>query len=91
MNKEALKGIATAIKVIEQTEETISRACTLFSYPISNCNGVFIEIGGGSVHCTIAPETREEADILQQVIETVLNKRLIKAHSYLNTVIKESL
>ena len=91
MNKETLTNIATAIKVVEQTEEAISRVTKLFSYTISNCNSLFIEIGGGSVHCTIAPETKEEVDILQQAIELVLNNRLNKANSFLSTVIKESL
>lgn len=88
--KEALKEIATAIKVIEQTEETLSKVSKLFSHSAPDGGSAYIEVGGNSVHCTVAPETREEADILQQAIETVLNNRLIKAHSYLNTVIKEA-
>jgi len=90
MNKETLKEIATAIKVIERTEETLSRVTKLFSYPTPDGGSAYIEVGGNSVHCTVAPETKEEADILQQAIELVLNNRLIKAHSYLNTVIKEN-
>lgn len=89
ITKETLTEIATTIKAIEQTEETISRASKLFSYPISNCNSLFIQVGGGSVHCSITPETREEADILQQAIELVLNNRLEKANAFLSTVLKD--
>lgn len=90
MNKETLKEIATAIKVIDQTVETLSRVSKLFSKSAPDGGSAYIEIGGNSVHCTVAPETKEEANILQQAIKLVLNNRLIKAHSYLNTVIKEN-
>lgn len=88
--KETLTKIETVLKVINRTEETLSRVSKLFSCVAPDGGSAYIEVGGNSVHCTVAPETKEEADILQQAIELVLNNRLIKAHSYLNTVIKEN-
>ena len=83
--------IIIAAKTIQNLTENKARIKTLFNYKIPSDNhSTFIEIGGCSVHCKYYFTSKDEANLVEDVLNKIFEARIAEAEEYLKPIIKEN-